>query len=232
MTMKICPGCGAMLTDNTKFCTNCGRKLIEEVSAQATAQTAAAGQAAAQALTQANAAAEQAQAAPAAQQPLPPAQPLTQEQQAAQAAAQAVPPMPMYPTPPTYEQTYAAQQVQPIVYNTTQATAVTPVGGKGLAIASLICGIVSIVSSLLCCMLLFQIVSFITGILAIVFSSISKKQAQGGPKNGMATAGLILGIAGLIISVIMIIIRIVIFILMASGFNNGNLDYFENFVDY
>lgn len=209
MTMKICPGCGAMLTDNTKFCTNCGRKLIEEVSAQAMAQTA-----------------------PAAQQPLPPAQPLTQEQQAAQAAAQAVPPMQMYPAPPTYEQTYAAQQVQPIVYNTTQATAVTPVGGKGLAIASLICGIISLASSFICCTMFFLIVSFITGILAIIFGSISKKQARGGPKNGMATAGLILGIVGLIISTIMIILWIVFIVLAASGVDIGNLDYFENFVDY
>ncbi|MBO4327177.1 MAG: zinc-ribbon domain-containing protein [Clostridia bacterium] len=45
--MVVCPNCGAQLADGTKFCVNCGRKLIEENVAQTvnqvqqTAETAA-----------------------------------------------------------------------------------------------------------------------------------------------------------------------------------------------
>lgn len=62
-------------------------------------------------------------------------------------------------------------------------------GGKGLAIASLILGIASIV---LCCC---TYITVILGVAAIVCAIISKK--QGG--SGMATAGLVCGIIGVII---------------------------------
>ncbi len=52
-------------------------------------------------------------------------------------------------------------------------------GGKGLAIASLVLGLVGLLLLPLPC-----------GILAIVFSVVSKKKI----KSGMATAGLVLGI--------------------------------------
>lgn len=51
--------------------------------------------------------------------------------------------------------------------------------GKGLAIASMVLGIVGLIVFGLPC-----------GILAIIFSIVSKKKA----KSGMATAGLVLGI--------------------------------------
>ena len=54
--------------------------------------------------------------------------------------------------------------------------------GRGMAIASMVLGIVGLIAFALPC-----------GILAIIFSVISKKKA----KSGMATAGLVLGIIDL-----------------------------------
>ena len=64
--------------------------------------------------------------------------------------------------------------------------------GKGFAIASLVCGLVSI----LCC-------GGILAILAVVFGIIAKKQ---GSTSGMATAGIIIGgilfVLGIVLSVL------------------------------
>lgn len=68
--------------------------------------------------------------------------------------------------------------------------------GSGLAIASLVCGIISIIAC--CCWFL----GLTLGILAIIFSVIYKKQ---GGHSGMATAGLICGILGVILSASLLI---------------------------
>ncbi|MCR5700755.1 MAG: DUF4190 domain-containing protein [Lachnospiraceae bacterium] len=65
---------------------------------------------------------------------------------------------------------------------------------KGFAIASLVMGILSLLSC--CCTFL----SIIFGILGIIFSCVQKKDAEGN-KPGMAIVGLILSILGLVISV-------------------------------
>lgn len=76
-------------------------------------------------------------------------------------------------------------------------------GKKGLAIAGLVFGIVSL------CAAWFgygAIAGIITGIVGIVLSVLAKKSYTAiGQKNGMATAGLILSIIGLVLSVIMFI---------------------------
>lgn len=65
------------------------------------------------------------------------------------------------------------------------------VPGKGFAITSLVCGIVS-----------FFCFAIILGILAIVFGSVAKSK---GYKGGMATAGIVLGIVGMALYVLMIL---------------------------
>ena len=81
-------------------------------------------------------------------------------------------------------QTYNATPV----YNAPQPAAVP---GKGLAIASLVLGIVS----LLC----FPVV---TGVLAAIFGGVAKSK---GNTSGMATAGIVLGIIGVASWIIMVI---------------------------
>lgn len=66
--------------------------------------------------------------------------------------------------------------------------------GKGLSIASLICGIVSMLT------ILIPVVGMGCGIAAIVTAVISRKQA--GRMNGMAIAGLICGIGGLVLQLL------------------------------
>ena len=67
---------------------------------------------------------------------------------------------------------------------------------SGYAIASLVTGIIG----LFFC-------GIILGILAIVFANIAKKQ-NGGVKDGMSTAGFVLGIIALVVSAIVIIASI------------------------
>lgn len=78
-------------------------------------------------------------------------------------------------------------------YGAPAPTPVAPVAepGKGLAIASLVCGIVS-----------FFCFGFILGILAVIFGGVAKSK---GFTGGMATAGIVLGIIGLATYVILII---------------------------
>lgn len=72
-----------------------------------------------------------------------------------------------------------------------------PNGAKGFAIASLVLGIVGLV--LFCVWYL----SVPCAVLAIIFSIVAKKK---GGKNGMATAGLVLGIVTLVILVLILIL--------------------------
>ena len=55
--------------------------------------------------------------------------------------------------------------------------------GKGLAVASMVCGIVS-----------FFIFGLVLGILAVIFGGVAKSK---GYRGGMATAGIVLGVIGL-----------------------------------
>lgn len=70
--------------------------------------------------------------------------------------------------------------------------------GSGLAIASLVCGIVSLTVS--CCI---PYLPFVLSLLAVVFGGISLGKHRGG--KGMAIAGLICGIVGLIPAIIVLV---------------------------
>lgn len=70
---------------------------------------------------------------------------------------------------------------------------------NGYAIASLVLGIVSILSCCCCCANVFGLLAMgITAILAIVFAFVSKKNA-GGKMDPKAIAGLVLGIASVVV---------------------------------
>ena len=73
-----------------------------------------------------------------------------------------------------------------------QMNNIAPEPGRGLAIASLVLGIVS-----------FFCVGVIAGIVAIIFGAMAKNQ---GNKSGMATAGIVLGIIGFVLSIFGLII--------------------------
>ena len=86
---------------------------------------------------------------------------------------------------------------------------VTKKNDNGLAVASMVCGIISMVS---CCY-----GGFIFGAAAIVFSILAKKKFTG--KNTMAKLGLIFGIVGLVIATISAIVICVVYA------NNGTSTY-------
>lgn len=89
------------------------------------------------------------------------------------------------------------------------------VPGTGASIASMVCGILSVV---LCWC--YGIVSLILGIVAIVLASKAKKDA-GGIFNGMAKAGFICGIIGTILGALFVIYLIVCFMIV------GNTIFYE-----
>ena len=75
----------------------------------------------------------------------------------------------------------------PLSQQTNYRTTMQP--GKGFAIASLVCGILS-----------FFCYGIVPGILAIVFGAVAKNK---GCKDNMATAGIVLGIIGIAVYVIL-----------------------------
>ncbi|MBO5303838.1 MAG: DUF4190 domain-containing protein [Lachnospiraceae bacterium] len=70
-------------------------------------------------------------------------------------------------------------------------------GGKGMAIGSMICGIVAIVLSCV------WYVSLICGIVAIVLGVMYNKKNG---KCGMTTAGIVCGVIGMILAVVLILL--------------------------
>ena len=82
-------------------------------------------------------------------------------------------------------------------YTPTQPAAPKKSGGNGLAIASMVCGIVAFV---ICCV---DYIMLALGIIAIVLAFVSR--SQNGKFSGMAIAGLVLGIIAVVFSLISII---------------------------
>ncbi len=78
-----------------------------------------------------------------------------------------------------------------------------PAATNGIAIAGMICGIVSILSAFLIALL-----GLITGILAVVFGVLGRNKAlqSGGMGMGQATAGIATGAVGILLSIIAYII--------------------------
>ena len=78
---------------------------------------------------------------------------------------------------------------------------VTPQGaGKGLAAASLVCGIVSLVFAFFG---LWALIGIILSIVGMVLAVIAKKQIPAGQPTGMATGGLVCSIIALVLSTIL-----------------------------
>lgn len=81
------------------------------------------------------------------------------------------------------------QDFQP--YQQEEQPAANPNAGKGLAVASLVMGILALVNMFL------MVPGIIFGVLGIIFAAVSRKQGNTG---GMAIAGLVMSIIGLVLS--------------------------------
>lgn len=105
-------------------------------------------------------------------------------------------------TPDAYEQqnegiTSSFSRTDTTYSTTDESVSTTPVT-NGLAIASLICGILSIVLSCCCGNILFSIAGIVCGCL--------QKPDENGKKPGMATAGIITSIVGIVLLILLTII--------------------------
>lgn len=90
---------------------------------------------------------------------------------------------------------------------------------KGLAIAAMVLGIVSLV--LFC----IWYISLPCAILAIIFGIIAIKSS----KRGMAIAGISTGAVG---AILMILLYVIVFVLIGVGTSAGVKEIIENFEDY
>lgn len=197
-----CPACGGENKAANTFCMNCGERIMTNEAADS--------------------------APPPAAEPVAPApeQPKAPEQAGYERAdAEVVSSTPWYNegNANPYQNTGSSQQAQPTYNQTPPTYNQAPYGpgvnqpsssNNGLAIASLVCGIVAI--ALTCCYI--GIVSAVAGLITGIIS-LAKK--QGG--TGMAIAGVILSGLSFIICVIMI------FVLLAFTDSGFGYDYFNDF---
>lgn len=159
----VCKNCGSYNDDTAKFCIGCGANLAEQQESTNQYTT-----------TQ--------EYAPEATETVEVTPPEAETYDA-----------PAYENaPPVYDNTQPAYQAPPVYQNPPVAPDNLPTPGKGLGIASMVCGIVS-----------FFCAGIILGILAIVFGGVAKSK---GYRGGMATAGIVCGAVGLGIYVIVLII--------------------------
>ena len=134
--------------------------------------------------------------------------PTSQPEDASTSGADAGPPPPFPPAPAAYPTPPPAYPTPPPAYPAQPYAGYPPRPAKprtnGLAIASMVLGILSIVFF---CLWFFPVMP----ILAVVFGHIALSQIrnQGTAGRGMALAGLITGYLGLALTVVMIILMIV-----------------------
>lgn len=97
---------------------------------------------------------------------------------------------------------------------------------NGMATASLILGIVSIVTGF------FGWIGIICGILAIIFAVVAKNKIKANPSmahtSGAATGGLITGIIGMLIGIAITIIAIMFVSAVAQGLEEGLAEGMRN----
>ena len=110
---------------------------------------------------------------------------------------------PYQPAPPPYQGNAVGQPVG------------QPQGSNGMAIASMVCGILSLV---LCCGMW---ISWILSAVAIILGAVSLAKKKGG--SGMAIAGIVTGVFGLLFSILFTVI------LFAA---EGSLAYGEYYYDW
>ena len=98
---------------------------------------------------------------------------------------------------------------------------------NGYAVASLVLGIVSLLTCCCCCLDTFgMILTGVCAILAIVFAFLSKKNA-GGKMDAKAIAGLILGIVAIVMLLAMLVVLVGTYTLLDSMPEEEMLAYFE-----
>lgn len=164
----FCTQCGAQQDDNAMFCTVCGASLQQSQPTPIPMEQPAPAPVVEQPVYE--------QPAPVVEQPV--------YAQPAPVVEQPVYAQPVQPTQPVYGQpnqpvySQPNQPVQPMYAQPVQQK----VPGKGLAVAGMVLGIVSLV--------LFACYGFIAGILAIIFGAVAKGK---GYKGGMGTAGIVCG---------------------------------------
>ncbi|MBQ4523180.1 MAG: DUF4190 domain-containing protein [Lachnospiraceae bacterium] len=96
------------------------------------------------------------------------------------------------------DQNYQYQEQNPSVQQSSK-------GADGLAVASLVCGIISVV--MICCC---TYLGVILGIIAVVMGVLSKDEY--GNKSTMAKVGIVLGILGAVLSLLWIVLTFAGFI--------------------
>ena len=98
---------------------------------------------------------------------------------------------------------------------------------NGYAIASLVLGIVSVVTCCCCCVeTLGLILTGVSALLAIVFAFLSKKNNDG-KMDAKAIAGLILGIVGIVMLLILLVSIVGTYALLGSMTEAEMLNYLE-----
>ena len=132
----------------------------------------------------------------------------------------------MYDAPsqqPVYQQAPVYQVPQAPVYQVPQAPAPQqpvkePVVYAIFSIASLVCGIISLIFSVT---FIFAVYGFIIGIPSLVFGAISKKSIK---HHGKAKAGFVLSLIAVIIGGVILMISLIV--LLATGAAIGGSRYF------
>ena len=193
----ICNKCGAQNSDEAKFCLNCGFPVNAPQEKTAPAEyTHAENQSASE-----TPAAEQPIDQSVIQQPYP-AQPVNNPY------GNVVPPQPAaYPyanaasaQPPIYPSPFPAMPQEPKKKS---------FPGKGLSIAGMVLGIVSIaiIFACSCCLIgIFSAVPAITSIVGLILSIIGKVKSGKDNKNGFAVAGIICSAIALVLSIGLIVL--------------------------
>lgn len=130
------------------------------------------------------------QAAPVQPAPAPAPQPMAQPVQPVQQYVQPAP----QPVQPVQQYAQPVQQAQPVYVQPVVAVPAQPRKSSGMAIAGLIMGIFTLIFCWV------PVVSWILGLLGLIFSIIGIAKKNGGAK-GAAIAGLVLTILGAIIGI-------------------------------
>lgn len=208
----FCTECGTKMPDDAQVCPSCGAPAF---GAEAQPQVEEVETAAVEVIppvaapVMAEPVVVEAIPAPAVAEPVAPEAPAApapaDEIPMAIPVAQPAPVQPPQPTPqpnfvaqptPSYSQPHTSAPAAPVPPAASAAPADVAAPGKGLAIASLICGIIAIILSWLPFInalgIVTGIASVITGIMAM------KKTPAGMPGRGLAIGGLVCGIVGLL----------------------------------